>query len=76
MRTLTRKSGRRHQWVGTLRTAPQETEPSGIFVVKADGMDPTRAFYVCTIPAQGGDPARVDLSKSAWPTDIMWRRAQ
>ena len=121
---------------GTWRTAPQETERSGIFVVKADGTDENRygkwlvdvkpqgprlggarrhgvmswyshgsaqprrvvktfaspawspdgktlafssdihesgAFYVYTLPAEGGEPTRIELTRSAWPQEIMWR---
>ena len=121
---------------GAWRTAPQETERSGIFVVKADGTDkgphgkwlvdvtpqgprlggarrhgvmswyshgsarPSRvvktfcslawspdaktlafssdmhesgAFYVYTIPAEGGNPTRIELARSAWRQEIMWR---
>jgi len=121
------------QLAGTLRTGPQETERSGVFVVKADGtdeyrwlvdvtpqgprlggarrrglvtwyshgsaqprrvmktfsalawspdgkalafssdMDPTGAFYVYTIHVDGGEPQRLDGTKSAWPNEIMWR---
>ncbi len=121
------------QLAGTMRTAPQETERSGVFVVKADGskeyrwlMDvtplgprigggqrhgllsyysngsaqprrvvksfysvawspdgrtlafssdiaPSGAFYVYTISPEGGQPARIELTKSAWPNQIMWR---
>ena len=117
---------------GTLRTAPQETERSGIFVIKADGtdkyrwlvdvspqgprlggasggglntwyshgsaqprrvvksfgslawspdgktlafssdMDPSGAFYVYTIPAKGGSPAKLEATQSAWPNEVMW----
>jgi WD40 repeat protein len=121
---------------GTWRTAPQETERSGIFVVKDDGTDKNRygqwlvdvtptgprlggarrhglmswyshgsaqprrvvktftsvawspdgktlafssdmdesgAFYLYTIPAQGGEPTRIELARSAWSQEIMWR---
>ena len=121
---------------GAWRTAPQESERSGIFVIKADGTDKNRygkwlvdvtptgprlggarrhgimswyshgsaqprrvvktftslawspdgktlafssdmhetgAFYVYTIPAEGGEPTRIELARSAWPQEIMWR---
>jgi len=121
---------------GTWRTAPQETERAGVFVVKSDGTDEKRhgqwlldvtpqgprlggarrrglmswyshgsaqprrvvktvtslawssdgktiafssdmhesgAFYVYTIPAEGGEPTRIELTRSAWPQEIMWR---
>jgi len=118
---------------GSWRTGPQESERSGIFVVKTDGTDdgqwlvdvtpqgprlgggrrhglmswyshgsaqPRRvvktfcslawspdgktlafscdmhesgAFYVYTIPAEGGEPSRIELARSAWPQEIMWR---
>ena len=121
---------------GAWRTAPSETERSGIFVVKTDGTDKNRhgqwlvdvtpqgprlggarrhglmswyshgsaqprrvvktfcslawspdgktiafssdihesgAFYVYTISAEGGKPTRIELARSAWPQEIMWR---
>ena len=121
---------------GSWRTAPQESERAGIFVVKTDGTDKNRhgqwlvdvtpqgprlggakrhgllswyshgsalprrvvktftslawspdgktlafssdmhqsgAFYVYTIPAEGGEPTRIELARSAWPQEIMWR---
>jgi len=120
------------QLAGTWRTAPGETERSGIFAIKADGKDkrwlidvvpqgprlggafraglmtwyshgsaqprrvvktftslawspdgqtlafssdndPSGAFYVYTISPNGGEPRRLDQSKSAWPNQIMWR---
>ena len=125
------------EWLaGTLRCAPQESERSGIFVIKADGtdnragkywivdvspqgprlggaaraglttwyshgsaqprrvvktftslawspdgrtlafssdMDPGGAFYVYTISPGGGQPKRLDVTKSAWPNEIMWQ---
>ena len=123
------------QLAGTWRTAPSETERSGIFVVKTDGtdesrygqwlvdvtpqgprmgggqrsglmswyshgsalpsrvvktfvslswspdgqtiafssdMDPSGAFYVYNIPAEGGEPTRIEITRSAWPQQIMW----
>ena len=39
-------------------------------------MDPSGAFYVYTINAGGGDPQRLDRTKSAWPQQIMWRPQQ
>ena len=121
------------QLAGMLRTAPQETERSGIFVMKADGtdtyrwlvdvtpqgprlggasrlgphtwyshgsaqprrvvksfsslawapdgktlafssdMDQSGAFCVYTIDPGGGNPQRLDRTRSAWPQKIMWR---
>lgn len=121
------------QLAGTLRTAPQETERSGVFVVKADGTEkyrwrvevtpqgprlggarrhglmtwyshgsaqphrvvktfsslawspdgktlafssdiaPSGAFYVYTMPVEGGEPKRIELARSAWPQQIMWQ---
>jgi len=122
------------QLAGTLRTAPQESERSGIFVVKADGtadyrwlvdvtpqgprlggvgrvgsitwysngsaqprrvlksfyslkwspdgkalafssdMDPTGAFYLYTVPVEGGTPTRLDATLSAWPQEASWTK--
>jgi Tol biopolymer transport system component len=121
------------QIAGTLRTAPQESDRSGVFTVKTDGsanyqwlvdvtpqgprlggalrqglmtwysngtaaprrvvktfdalrwspdgstlaftsdLDPSGAFYVYTIPAGGGTPARLDSTKSAWPNELQWK---
>ena len=125
------------KWLaGTLRCAPQESERSGIFVMKADGTDkrargfwivdvspqgprlggtgraglmtwyshgsaqprrvlktftsltwspdgkmlafssdmaPSGAFYVYLISPEGGKPKRLDVTKSAWPNEIMWQ---
>ena len=36
-------------------------------------MDPSGAFYVYTISAEGGSPTRLDSTQSAWPNEIMWR---
>ena len=123
------------------RTAPQETERSGILVIKADGteqttdenphflvdvtpqgprlggarrsgmptwyahgsaqprrvvktfaslawspdstalafssdMDRSGAFYVYTISPDGGEPRRLNGTKSAWPNEITWRPQQ
>jgi len=124
---------------GSSRTAPNETERSGIFVIKVDGsstgkgwfkgkwlvdvtpqgprvgggrrhglmtwythgsaqprrvvktftslawspdsgtlafssdMDPSGAFHVYTIPADGGEPRRIDQTRSAWPNELAWR---
>jgi Tol biopolymer transport system component len=35
-------------------------------------LDPTGAFYVYTVPVDGGKPERIELTKSAWPNQIMW----
>ncbi len=117
---------------GTARTAPAETERSGIFMVKpgkqeikwlvettptgprlggaqraglntwyshgsaqprrviksfdslawspdsrtlafTSDMDPTGAFYVYTVSADGGAPSRLDSTRSAWPNEIDWQ---
>jgi len=47
--------------------------PDGKTLAFSSDMDPTGAFYVYTIPAQGGEPTRIDLAKSAWPNEICWR---
>ena len=36
-------------------------------------MDASGAFYVYTISPEGGEPHRVDQTKSAWAQQIMWR---
>ena len=121
------------QLAGTLRTAPQETDRSGIFVVRSDGSEKYRwlvdvrpqgprlggamrpgvptwyahgsaqprrvmkefgslawspdgetlafssdmgedgAFYVYTISADGGQPTRLDATRSAWPNEVTWQ---
>ena len=124
---------------GSYRTAPNETERSGIFVIKADGSDenrkgkwlvdvtpqgprlggarrhglmswythgsaqprrvvktftslawspdggslafssdmaPSGAFHVYTIPADGGDPWRIERTRSAWPNHLAWQPAR
>lgn len=118
---------------GTFRTAPQETDRSGILVVKADGtsdpryivdvtprgtrltsavrpgiptwysqgsaeprrvvksfssvswspdgktlafssdMDSSGAFYVYTVPVDGGQPTKLNSTQSPWPNEISWR---
>ena len=47
--------------------------PDGETLAFSSDMDPSGAFYVYTIPAAGGEPSRLDLTKSAWPQQIMWR---
>ena len=119
------------QLAGTARTAPAETERSGVFLLEpgqrsyrwlveatptgprlggarrkglntwyshgsaqprrvlksfgslawaADGktlafssdMDPNGAFHVYTVSTDGGEPERLEPSKSAWPNQISW----
>ncbi|MFV2070497.1 MAG: hypothetical protein ACC645_26315, partial [Pirellulales bacterium] len=47
--------------------------PDGNRLTFSSDMDPSGAFYVYTIPAEGGEPARIELTRSAWPQEIMWR---
>ena len=36
-------------------------------------LDPSGAFYVYTVSAEGDKPHRLDLTRSAWPNDLAWR---
>lgn len=36
-------------------------------------LDPSGAFYVYTVPREGGNPWRIELTKSAWPNQITWQ---
>ena len=47
--------------------------PDGRTLAFSSDMDATGAFYVHTIPADGGEPARIESTKSAWPNEITWR---
>jgi len=47
--------------------------PDGKSLAFSSDMDPSGAFYVYTIPAEGGEPTRIELTRSAWPQEIMWR---
>jgi len=47
--------------------------PDGKNIAFSSDMDESGAFYIYTIPAEGGEPARLELTRSAWPQQIMWR---
>lgn len=47
--------------------------PDGKSLAFSSDMDPTGAFYVYTIPAEGGTSKRLDSTKSAWPNEVDWR---
>ena len=47
--------------------------PDGEELAFSSDMADSGAFYVYTIPSEGGEPSRLDLTKSAWPQQIMWR---
>ena len=48
--------------------------PDGTTLAFSSDMDPSGAFYVYTVPADGGAPKRLEATKSAWPNEIAWRR--
>ena len=47
--------------------------PDGRTLAFSSDMDPGGAFYVYTISPGGGQPKRLDVTKSAWPNEIMWQ---
>ena len=47
--------------------------PDGRTLAFSSDMDSSGDFYVYTISAEGGEPRRVDPTRSAWPQDVMWR---
>ncbi len=47
--------------------------PDGKTLAFSSDIDPTGAFYVYTIPVEGGKPFRLDATQSAWPNEIFWR---
>ena len=47
--------------------------PDGSTLAFSSDLDPSGAFYVYTISPRGGQPKRLDTTKSAWPNEIMWR---
>ena len=47
--------------------------PDGKTLAFSSDMDPTGAFYVYTMPAEGGAPTRLDGTMSAWPNEVSWR---
>lgn len=47
--------------------------PNSKRLVFSSDMDPSGAFYVYTISPDGDEPARLEMTKSAWPQDVMWR---
>ena len=51
--------------------------PDGQTLAFSSDMDPSGAFFVYTIAAEGGDePTRIDVTRSAWPNQIMWQPTQ
>ena len=47
--------------------------PDGQTLAFSSDMDPSGAFYVYTVPAEGGELRRLDVTRSAWPNEIAWR---
>lgn len=47
--------------------------PDGRTLAFSSDMGPSGAFYVYTISADGGEPRRVEGTRSAWPQQVMWR---
>jgi Tol biopolymer transport system component len=47
--------------------------PDGRSVAFSSDIDPSGAFYVYTIPADGGEPWRIEQTRSAWPNQFAWR---
>ena len=47
--------------------------PDGRKLAFSSDLDPTGGFYVYTVSPDGGDPQRLDQTKSAWPNEIRWR---
>ena len=45
--------------------------PDGKNIAFSSDMDESGAFNIYTIPAEGGEPARMELTQSAWPQQIM-----
>jgi len=47
--------------------------PDGKTLAFSSDMGEDGAFYVYTIPSKGGQPKRLDATKSAWPQEVMWQ---
>ena len=47
--------------------------PDGRTLAFSSDMDPSGAFCVYTVAAEGGPVRRLDVTKSAWPNQITWR---
>jgi len=47
--------------------------PDGTRLAFSSDMDEDGNFYVYTIPAKGGEPVKIEMTKSAWLQDVMWR---
>jgi Tol biopolymer transport system component len=47
--------------------------PDGKSLAFSSDMAPDGGFYVYTVSPAGGPPARLELTRSAWPQQIMWR---
>ena len=47
--------------------------PDGKTLAFTSDMHPSGAFYVYTVDSAGGEPQRLDLTRSAWPNEIAWR---
>ncbi len=46
--------------------------PDGKTLAFSSDMDPSGAFCVYTVPAEGGKPHRLGLTKSAWLNTVAW----
>ena len=47
--------------------------PDGKTLAFSSDIAPSGAFYVYTMPVEGGEPKRIELARSAWPQQIMWQ---
>ena len=47
--------------------------PDGKTFAFSSDMGEDGAFYVYTIPSKGGQPKRLDTTRSAWPQDVTWQ---
>lgn len=73
-----------HSWYSSGSAAPRRViktftalgwSPDGGMLAFSSDLDPSGAFYVYTLPAAGGEPRRLDTTRSAWPQSIQWKPA-
>ena len=66
------KGGASPRWI--MKSFPSvRWSPDGSRLAFSSDMSDDGYFYVYTVPAAGGEPVRLDATRSAWPQQISWR---